>query len=320
MKKFLLKLTLFLLIIALVFVLGIILPPTPRASKSNLFSKINKDSLLQKVKSPRIIFVGGSNLSFGLNSKMIKDSLNINPINTGIHVRLGLMYMMDSTLPYIQSGDIVVVSPEYVHFFREAAYGGEELLRIVLDVSPSEWNRLRKEQWLHIISYIPKYSLSKFKLTEYVNVKENNIYGVNSFNEFGDVYTHWKLEKQIILPFGPSSAQPNYSVINELRIFREKLKKRGAFLFITFPGYQSTSFENQRASIMMVEAELKNSKFCLLGTPERYKMPDSLMFNTPYHLSKIGVDYRTQLLIEDLKKAGVNKKSNSQKDASSDCR
>jgi hypothetical protein len=29
-------------------------------------------------------------------------------------------------------------------------------------------------------------------------------------------------------------------------------------------------------------------------------MPDSMMFNTPYHLLKTGVDYRTQLLIEDI--------------------
>lgn len=30
-------------------------------------------------------------------------------------------------------------------------------------------------------------------------------------------------------------------------------------------------------------------------------MPDSLMFDSPYHLLKKGVDYKTQLLIEDLK-------------------
>lgn len=29
-------------------------------------------------------------------------------------------------------------------------------------------------------------------------------------------------------------------------------------------------------------------------------MPSSFMFNTPYHFTKQGVDYRTQLLIDDL--------------------
>ena len=31
-------------------------------------------------------------------------------------------------------------------------------------------------------------------------------------------------------------------------------------------------------------------------------IPDKMMFNTPYHLNKNGVDYRTSLLIEDFQK------------------
>ncbi|HNV24604.1 MAG TPA: hypothetical protein PKH98_06935, partial [Candidatus Omnitrophota bacterium] len=172
-----------------------------------------------------------------------------------------------------------------------------------------EWNRLRREQWINIIPEIPKYIFSKFKVTEYVNVKESDIYGVNSFNEYGDVYKHWNLEKEKFAPANAHKEQLNHAVVNELKKFRENLQKKGAFLFITYPGFQSTSFENQRKDIINVEEELKKNKFCLLGTPERYKMPDALMFNTAYHLSKEGVDYRTLLLIEDLNKAGVCKKS-----------
>lgn len=288
MKNFLFKLLLLLSSLALVFAFGFFLPTTPRASTSLIFAKIKKDALLKNVKSPRIIIIGGSNVSFGLNSKMFKDSLDINPINTGIHVGLGLIYMLDSMLPYVQSGDIVVVAPEYQFFYGKFSYGCEELLRIVMDVDHSEWKRLRKEQWANVIQFIPKYSISKFQRAEYVNVEENDIYGVNSFNEYGDVYTHWGLEKQEFQPYGLMGGRFNPAVIDELRNFREKILKKGAVLFITFPALQSTSFENERTYITEVEAALKNSKFSLLGTPERYKMPDDLMFNTPYHLSKKG--------------------------------
>ena len=73
--------------------LGLLLPATPRASKSLLFANQKKDELLQRVKSPRMIFVGGSNLSFGLNSQIIKNELNINPINTAVHAAIGVRYM-----------------------------------------------------------------------------------------------------------------------------------------------------------------------------------------------------------------------------------
>ena len=68
MKKFITKLILFpLTFVVLTLVFGLGLPATPRASKSLIYAKIKKDSLLKNSLSPRIIFIGGSNLSFGLN-------------------------------------------------------------------------------------------------------------------------------------------------------------------------------------------------------------------------------------------------------------
>ena len=110
-------------------------------------------------------------------------------------------------------------------------------------------------------------------------------------------------------PFGPSPEPFNHSVIDELYKFEEKLIEKGTVMFVTFPGFQETSFDNCKEQIMIIEEELKKKGFLLLGTAERYKIPDSLMFNTPYHLSKEGVDYRTQLLIDDLKEA-LNQNNN----------
>ena len=54
--------------------------------------------------------------------------------------------------------------------------------------------------------------------------------------------------------------------------------------------------------IELVESKLKENGFIIISKPERYKIADSMMYNSPYHLIKKGVDYRTLLLIEDLKK------------------
>lgn len=72
---------------------------------------------------PRIIFVGGSNLAFGLDSQRIKDSLNINVINYGLHAGIGLKYMVDDISTYARKGDIIVFAPEYSHFYSGLAYG-----------------------------------------------------------------------------------------------------------------------------------------------------------------------------------------------------
>lgn len=311
MRKFVFKVLLFAFILITIFLIGVILPATPRASTSYLFTKIDKDSLLANVDTPRIIFIGGSNLSFGLNSQMVKDSLGLNPINTGIQVGIGLIYMMENVLPYIKTGDIVVVAYEYHGFYGEIALGEDALLRIVLDVDPDALKMLSNKQLINLCAYLPKYSFSKFKPTEYIkkyiDKHEDKFNVVKSFNEYGDVVTHWDYNMKKFSVVESIKGEFNYSLIDELKKFELKLQHKGAVLYITFPGYQATSFENCRKQIKLIEDELSKCGFILLGKPEDYMVPDSLMFDTPYHLSKKGVDLRTNLLINDLRNIMENK-------------
>ena len=304
MRNFINNILLFIIILLVLFFVGVFLPATPKASKSNLFAKLDKDSLLKNTATPRIIFIGGSNLSFGINSRIIKDSLDLNPINTSIHATIGLVYMLDNTIDLIRSGDIVVISPEYTHFYGKFAYGGKELLRTVFDVSLESINTLRSNQWFNIYRYLLKYAFSKFDIREYLLKKETQIglYERMSFNKFGDVYTHWKLENEKFFPWEQIKGEFNYDVLDILLDFKSRVQEKGAILYITFPCFQAASFENSLTQIRKVEIELKKKGFSILGTPEQYKMPDDLMFNTPYHLNKGGLDLRTRLLIDDLKK------------------
>lgn len=300
MKKFILTIFLFFFVIIIIFVIGIFLPVTPKASNYYLFSKIQKDSLLQNVRTPRIIFIGGSNLVYGLNSQLIKDSLDLNPINAGVTATVGLVFMMENTLPYIKAGDIVVVSPEYQQFYSRFGYGGSDLVRLLFDIDRSGFNKLGKKQWRNVIKNSPDYFVSKFDPNEYFNIRLNPVYGLDIFNKYGDSYKHWYMEKKNFSPSQYFKGDFNYSVLDELKSFNEKLKKKDATLFITYPGYQATSFDINHEQIYKLETELKNYQFKILGFPDRYKIPDSLMFDTPYHLIKEGVDYRTKLIIEDI--------------------
>jgi len=108
MKSFLKTLLAFAIPLVVLIVVGVLLPPTPRASTSHLFAKKQMDVRLRNAASLRLILVGGSNLSLGINSQMLKDSLALNPINTGISVGIGLCYMLDNTLKHVRKNDIVV--------------------------------------------------------------------------------------------------------------------------------------------------------------------------------------------------------------------
>ena len=308
MTRFISRLIKFLAIpTVIIAVIIIAFPATPRAKTSLLFSKLDKDRLVENTPSPRLILIGGSNLTFGIDSSMIKEELELNPINTAIHISIGLMFMMDDIIDEVRPGDILILSPEYHQFFGRNAYGGEELLRLVLDVDRSKIGLLDLNQWFNLLEFIPKYAISKIKPTEYI-IKENpeiGIYERKSFNEYGDVYIHWAHKHSDFKPNKRIEGRFNDQVINELLAFEEKVNEKGATLYITYPGLQELTYQIYADHIKQVEEGLTENGFYLLGTPERYKMPELLMYNSPYHLNREGVEYRTNLLIEDLRSAGV---------------
>lgn len=111
-----LKKTLF---ISLLFILTevILLFVIPKDNKSGLCEYNHKISLLNSTKAPRIIIIGGSNAAFGIDSKMLIDSIHMNVVNFGLHAGIGIRYVMNDYLNYLKNGDVVVMQVEYSNFF-----------------------------------------------------------------------------------------------------------------------------------------------------------------------------------------------------------
>jgi hypothetical protein len=250
-----------------------------------------------------MIFIGGSNISFGLNSQMIKDSLNVNPINMGISAGTGLKFTFDNVLQYIRKGDIIIAPLEYVHLTRKYNYCEEALLRIVMDVNWDYLHLLNFRQIFTLLPYIPKYYISKLNPRAYFDVEIDPPYDRFSFNRYGDKYAHWNMENRIFVPHDRLD-DFNQKIIEKIKDFEKNVTEKGAKLYLAYPSYLDKSFHKSEDIIATIQTELEKN-FKVLGTPERYMMPDSLMFDSSYHPNKKGVDIRTARLIEDIKNAKV---------------
>jgi hypothetical protein len=309
MKKFLIRTGCFLLILLLPIIIGISLPTTPHASQSGFFSVYQKDSLLVHTKSPRIIFIGGSNLSYGLNSQIIKDSLHLNPINTGISQGLGIKYMLDNTLPFVKKGDIIVLIPEYFHFYNDYDYISMYTIHTALDIDKSKFKLLNFKQRLNSLQFIARISLSKFNPTEYVGFEVDPIDNRYSYNEYGDIFPHLKDTKIAYSEFPKDMydvSMFNEEVIRKIIEFQNKVIELGGEFYISYCVIQDKSFINWEKIIKRVEEEFIKNEFTIIGTPERYILPDSLLSNSPGHPNKEGADIRTLLFLEDFKKTIMN--------------
>jgi hypothetical protein len=304
MRKFLLSIFNFILFTFLICILLIAAPTTPKSSKSILFSSKNKIDLLKKTNKNRLIFIGGSNISYGLNSQMICDSLKLNPINTGLPASIGLRFMISNYLRYSKPNDIIILIPEYHQFFGDFAYGGEgeELMRMIFDVDISNITLLNHKQFFFTTIQLPKLISSKLDLAEYFGYKYDFVYSKYIYNKYGDVDIKYLNKNNKIAPTASfNNKLINKNIIRDILYFKNTLKMRGCELYLSFPGYQKKSFILSKTKINQIYCLLKKNNLKTIGTPEVFQMEDTLLFDSPYHLNSKGVNIRTKILIEKMK-------------------
>ena len=227
----------------------------------------------------------------------------------GIDAGIGLQYMMNDVLPYIKKNDIIVLVPEYEHFYKPTYYGETSLVSILFDVFPQGKQFISVQQWLNLLPYVFIYSATKIKLIPRIFIKRQmakstivGIYDRYSFNNFGDAYIHWDKASEIVNCGEKSSGKEtvNPFAIGGIKEFKNNLQKKGAKLIMLPPVYQECTFNNKQYVVSKIQSQLKDNKLEYLTPPLRYMFADNLFYNSVNYLNKQGVDLRTARVIEDL--------------------
>jgi hypothetical protein len=66
-----------------------------RNTDDYLAASLDKEYRLATLPGPRVVFVGGSNVAFGLDSAIIERWTGRRSVNMGLYVNLGLPFMLD---------------------------------------------------------------------------------------------------------------------------------------------------------------------------------------------------------------------------------
>lgn len=308
MKGFLFNIIKCLLLVLIVIFCSLWYVPDVVSGDSLLGALPAKHQLLQKAGPGKILVVGGSNVSFGLDSKIVSDTFQKPVINMGVHAGLGLEYIVNDVKPYIQPGDVVVLIPEYEQFYTDNFYGEMELVAVLFDIDPAGRKTVNACQWRHLAKYIPTYAARKLKsYIPTVLYKKTpppvDIYHRESFNEFGDAYIHWALPNQDYQPAHKNKGDEKVKreVFAFLSDFKSYVESKGARLLLLPPVIERESYMNQENMVDSVAANLKKTGIPFAAEPAKYKFAANYFFNSYYHLNRRGVDIRTQLLINDLK-------------------
>lgn len=309
MKRFILRI---LLVISLfILINALLLFAIPIDKNAYLCEYNEKVSMLENVQQPRVIFIGGSNLAFGLNSEAIHDSLDINVVNFGLHAGIGIRYTMDDCLQYLKPNDIVVIQMEYTNFFESSNGEPETLAPLMVITGWRNFWKMNNEQKKIVFKGLPQVGFGNIKrLIMYLSTKTWDSepssaefeYRKSGFNKYGDEVSHYNYQKEQL---AASNGQVQTGEINKdfVKWLKETLnayKAKGCKIIMMPPACTHSVFLlKYREDIGIC---LNTIGYPYIVDPNEATLDDSMSFNKGYHLNKVGAIANTNRIIRILNK------------------
>jgi hypothetical protein len=257
----------------------------------------------------RLVLTGGSNLAFGVDSSRLNAAVDRDTINLGLHGGLGLALMVHEIEDGARPGDLVVLIPEYEHFYGDMMNGelpAAELLRHDWTALPylSSW-RQRKNLVKNSVVMLNAASmalLEKAKATLLRLPEERpysgTIYRRDAFDVHGDVIGNSdraSLPDRVAASNGRIRGEFNQAAIDEIVRCAEILSARGVEFVVIYPSVSASYWAVNHDLAERVAARMPRK--WTRTTPAEWVFDDWLFYDSSYHLNQSGRELRTSQLI-----------------------
>lgn len=277
----------------------------PRNPHSYLAANAAKRRLLGEAVSPRIIFIGGSSLAFGLDSDLLSSKAGMDVVNMGLHADLGLDFMMSQVTRHVRPGDVIILTPEYSHYWR-GFRGGPGLCKLLIEDPKAVRN----------LTHYPLPALLRYGGTELgerlVAVVINKVttgsafpakdpvYHAGAFNRRGDVVSHLGLPR-------PDRHDGPVFRTDEPRTLHQGMRRRieafvahcdrcDAHVYFVPPAVRLEDYAATPTAFDSLYAEVTAAfPGRAFGAPRVFAYPEAThFFDSRYHLNAKGRGQRTR--------------------------
>ncbi len=271
---------------------------------SYISAVIDKQDRLDGLKSPKLIFSGGSNLVFSQDTAALGAALGRSPLNLGLHASIGLSWMLAQAESSLKAGDLAVVIPEYEQFL-DTFEGGGTISEVLLS-DPRAFRHLRS--WRQLRG-LPEAVLPRLETNLFWFLKKDRVlaefsappwYRRSAFDQSGDVTAHLKKEFALEYRAAREQAQAGLALgkparwnsfpdeakaVAALRGLSARAEKAGAQTVLMFPCIPRPLYEANREALAGLESRLRRE----LGAMVRTSVSDCVLapeafFDSDYHL------------------------------------
>jgi len=303
MKKFLYRTTTFSLFLILTYFFASIITSSKQEAKNNFTASIiDKHKLIDSIQSPKMIFAGGSNVAFGINSLKIEKEFNIPVVNLGLHGGLGLAFMLEELKYSAKSGDIVFLSIEYFLDLDGNYKLKKHTSSFYNNANKFYDNEIINDIDLHIEN--TRNSVKEFFIKS--EKQENSLYSRNAFNRHGDVIAHLEMQQPLEISDRGLLKYRYWEGIKKLNEFNDYANNNNIKVFFLYPSYPVSEYNLNKETIIKYANDLSNDlDMMIINKPVDAVYDDTLFFDTVYHLNKKGREKRTNKLIEIIKRTNA---------------
>lgn len=260
-----------------------------------------KYNRLNDTDARKIVFVGGSNLSYGLNSQMVKDKFDYDIINLGYFGSFGSWFNINASNQNLNEGDIVILILEYELYEQSNMLNGVSTW-YYLEHSPMLWQYIEPEDRGMMLTCFKDFEFLKLKNTINGTWLIENEYDTE-WNLYGDYIQKRPEELQAEEYKGSLKlSQPLLGKDVEILIneYYEELTAKGVKVYISFPPMYKEAMEDI-SNLSKLKQEIENRIHApVISDPNNYLFDSEWMYNTIYHCNDTGATERTKRLIKDM--------------------
>ena len=308
--------------------LGCVVAFDDRQTSHYLAAFGDKLSRLKTATGPRVILVGGSNLAFGIDSTVVQNKTNFNPVNLGLYQPLGIEYQLRMIESLGRPGDLIIVACEEGHWLRgfdpTSSESVDDLINEVADagrffrnstaaedVDAKSWKAYLDKQLLTSIGQSFRRAVDRL---ESGAKRDASVYHRGAFNQFGDCVAHHNRPPSN----APVSIQ-RFSEGQQDRVagdmsrslkrfieFSERMATRDIHVAVAFPPTPLHMQDQCQAVHTAIERSIQfasesgNAKVAMLGSFDEETFEDKDFFDTYYHLNRRGKQIRSVRLARQI--------------------
>ncbi len=290
------------LVAAICLLAGYIYHVLPQYENGYNASLIDKVERLESIDGPKIVLLGHSSLTFGIDSERIEEAFGMPVVNMGLHGGNGNAFHEEMAKYNVAQGDIYIIC--------HSDYDDDNVIQDAMTAWSSIENHLNLWKILRVNDIGTMAKAFPIYLKHCLgyhsagtgNQDPGGLYARSAFNEYGDVAllregNQYTFEGEVVPPGIGDAAVDR---INELNGY---LTKRGATLLVAGYPIGNGNVTAEAAEFEAFQEQLADRLVCpVISNYADYMFDYRYFYDTNLHLNTEGVALRTGQLISDIKR------------------